>query len=123
MIADRVVLSPSVSVTVSVIRYLVFPLKSCPVVGMVKVPLVPVLGAPGCTWLSCRKSTVHTYELGDNTPSGSVAVALKDTTSPATKKPPSVGVVLNVVISGALPTLTLTGGESELFTPSDTVSR
>src|SRR5262247_421405 len=123
MIADRVVFSPSASVTVSVIRYLVFPLKSCPVVGMVKVPLVPLVGEPGWTCESCRKSMVQTYELGDRTPSGSVAEALKDTTSPASKKPPSAGVVLNAVITGGLPTLMLTGAESELLTPSDTVSR
>ena len=38
-------------------RYRVKPLKSCPVVGIVNVPLVtPVIGVPGCTCVSCRKS-------------------------------------------------------------------
>jgi hypothetical protein len=49
--------NPLESVTVSVIRYRVKPLKSCPEVGIVKVPLVtPVIGMPGCTCPSWRKS-------------------------------------------------------------------
>src|SRR6266550_5943146 len=122
MIAERLVDNPSASVTVSVIRYLVKPLKSCPVVGMVNVPLVPLVGAPGWTWLSCRKSMFQTYELDGRTPSGSVAAPLNDTTSPATKKPPSDGDVLNAVITGGLPTPMFTGVEIALLTPSDTVS-
>ena len=40
--------SPLESVTVSMMRYRVKPLKSCPLVGIVKVPLVtPVMGVPG----------------------------------------------------------------------------
>src|SRR3954449_5363779 len=123
MIADRLAFNPSASVTVNVIRNLVLPLKSCPLVGIVNVPLVPVLGEPGWTWLSCRKSTVQTYELGDRTPSGSVAAPLNVTTSPATMNPPSDGVVLNELITGGLPTLMFTGAESAVLTPSDTVSR
>ena len=96
-IADRLVFNPSASVTVSMIRYLVLPLKSCPVVG--------IEGATraggrrtGVDMTFVQEVDVPEVEFGDKTPS-SVAVALKDTTSPATKKPPS-GVVLKVVITG-----------------------
>jgi hypothetical protein len=57
MVTDFVSVRPLESVTVSMIRYRVLPLKSWPEVGIVKVPpLMPVCGAPGCTWPSCRKS-------------------------------------------------------------------
>ena len=124
-VADRLDCSPSLSVTVSVMRYLVLPLKSCPLVGIVNVPLVtPVRGVPGCTWPSWRKSIFQVYALAGNvTPSISVAVALKEITSPALNNPPSEGVVLKVVMTGGFPTLMVNGVDNVEFTPSDTVSR
>jgi hypothetical protein len=105
-------------------RYLVNPLKSCPLVGTTNDPLVtPVIGMPGCTCPSWRKSIFQVYALAGSTPSSvSVAAALYVMTSPALKRPPSEGVVTRAA-TGLLPTLIDMGRESVEFVPSETVKR
>jgi hypothetical protein len=90
---------------------------------MLKLPfLTPVIGVPGWTWPSCRKSMFQVNALAGRDPSsGSVPSPLYVMTSPAWNWAPSVGV--RMVAVGTLPALMVIGVEIELFTPSETVSR
>src|SRR5690348_4427370 len=123
MITDLVVVKPCESVTVSENRYLVVPLKSCPLDGIANVPLfTPVIGVPGWTCSLCKKSMSHVNALaGSVAPVLSVASPLNEMTSPALKNTPSIGEVMLTV--GGVPTTIVTGSEGVLLTPSDTVNR
>ncbi len=116
--------SPVESLTVSVIRYRVLPLKSWPLVGIVNVPLfTPVTGVPGWTWPSWRKSMFQVKALAGSVPSsGSVPVPPKLITSLATKCAPSVGDVM-VGSAADRPLMRDRRRMCALLAPSDTVSR
>src|SRR4051794_12129695 len=90
---------------------------------MVNVPLfTPVIGTPGWTCVSCKKSIAQLKRLAASVPSSvSDAVPLNEITSPAWKIRPSVGDRICAV--GELPTRTSMGGPTDVLTPSDTDSR
>ena len=115
--------SPSESVTVRVIRYRVFPLKSWPLAGMVKLPaLTPVCG-------SARVHVALVQEVdapGEGAGSQDAVVrvggvAAEEDRVPARNSAPLSGA--RMVGTGRLPTLIVIGVESVVLLPSDTVSR
>ena len=98
-----VVFNPEGAVTVSWKMRPVLPVKGCPVLGTVNVPILELSGLPmTCVWLSCFSMMIH-WKLLSVSFSSDVALPWKKMTLPLRKSVLALGAVMET--TGGLPTL------------------